>query len=749
MPLAYNIKKNILRMGAKTLLTGIMVVLAFSPLVQSISLTQAIEPADPQTVNTAGKADPLSTTPNTTATANPAAQESNKAAKTDFGTEDNSGCLNFSGNNWFAFCISNIVYYVMVGLFGSFAYIAAYFFSFAVQLSLDSTAYALSFLNTSWETTRDLANMAFIFILIYIAFTVMLKAETGGTMKMLAGVIVVALVINFSFFLTRVVIDGGNVLAIQFYNLIEYHPIGVSNSTNTLPGPNVVTSFAGGQYKDLTYSIMSAVRIDNIFNTPSFQLYNKSEAGSGVNGFLYTVITLSLVYVAVGIMFALLAGSFLFAGAKFVMRVVGLWIVIIAAPLALIGRALNVPATKKLYDQWLEALVKYSFYPAIYLFLFFILTTFMKEMAQSGNLVNGIWAAGQTPNNESFVATVGVAIASVAIRMGFVIAMMYVALSGADMIVKAGSGWARSFQGKVFGAGLGAVAGLGRLTFGTAVGGGLRRLGSASTATDGVVTRLSRAGAAGVGSFLQNRTYDVRAVPGVTKIPEVAAGAAYAKYGSLPLDLGAPSTVHAVAKGRAPSPRDKERIRNLSKNQLGQMDYKQLNGVIEHVSEKQMAAIKELDKISDKQKENLEKVWHEQSGDAPRQQTQKIVRELQKVREELKARGVSLEKLSAHTAERALINSASVKEMIVEINDKVAAENFKSRDTDLSKKDRVIAGQNAARLQEVKNSLNKLADETKKIPSAVSDTKTAGEYRVKVEMKNTPNPATPVRTEII
>ena len=117
-----------------------------------------------------------------------------------------------------------VVYYVGPGLATPFAWVGAAFFSIVVQLSLTSSAYALDFLAQGWTVVRDLANMTFIFILIFIALTIMFRAGTPGTIKTLATVVVVALLVNFSFFFTRVVIDAGNLLAVQFYNAIEAHP---------------------------------------------------------------------------------------------------------------------------------------------------------------------------------------------------------------------------------------------------------------------------------------------------------------------------------------------------------------------------------------------------------------------------------------------------------------------------------------------------------------------------------------------
>src|SRR3990167_838470 len=157
----------------------------------------------------------------------------------------------------FTNCVAALVYWAGPGIASPVAYIGAYFFSIVVQLSLNSTAYALDFLSNGWTTVRDIAKMAFIFILIYIALTVMLFAETSGTIKTLAVVVVIALLVNFSFFFTRVVIDAGNIVAVQFYNAIPVV------SVPGVPG----SGFIGNGTKDLSLSIMGAINPQELLNS--------------------------------------------------------------------------------------------------------------------------------------------------------------------------------------------------------------------------------------------------------------------------------------------------------------------------------------------------------------------------------------------------------------------------------------------------------------------------------------------------
>ncbi len=72
-------------------------------------------------------------------------------------------------------------------------------------------------INTGWEIFRDVANICFIFILLYISIAVILRLDSFNVKRVLRNVVIIALLINFSLFFTQVIIDLSNVLAIHFY----------------------------------------------------------------------------------------------------------------------------------------------------------------------------------------------------------------------------------------------------------------------------------------------------------------------------------------------------------------------------------------------------------------------------------------------------------------------------------------------------------------------------------------------------
>ncbi|HVV38795.1 MAG TPA: hypothetical protein VHD31_00520 [Candidatus Paceibacterota bacterium] len=312
-------------------------------------------------------------------------------------------------------CLLLPVYAFTVG-FGSFvAYVAAYIFNVATQLSINSTAYGLTFVTHGWETARDIANMGFILILIYIAITIILSADTGHTMQTLAFVIFIALIINFSFFFTRVVIDAGNIVAAQFYNAVP--TVIVNGQPATVNGT-----------KDLTASIMNAVGVQKILGTDSFGKFQDNT--NGVTEF----ITLLIIYIFMGVIYFILAAAFVSVGIRFIVRIAVLWLIIVASPLAFIAKASH--RFEKYYDQWQETLISHAFYPAVFLFIFWLIVQFAGDLNISQAFVTYIQqptgAATGVAGATNGLLGIAALIADISIRLGFIIVMLFLGMKAAD-----------------------------------------------------------------------------------------------------------------------------------------------------------------------------------------------------------------------------------------------------------------------------------------------------------------------------
>jgi hypothetical protein len=190
-----------------------------------------------------------------------------------------------------------------------------------------------STINDAWKVFRDIANMSFIFILLYSAImTIVGKGQDNK--KLIVNVVIVAVLINFSLFFTQIVIDIANLLAITFYDAIA-------------PGALKLTMTQG-----LSASLMEPLKLQSIWDVTG-GLEGGKLFTIGVMGTIVTLIA-AFIFFAVAIMF--------------VIRFVVLTFVMILSPLALLGMVL--PELKsKVTNKWVDALVGQAFFAPIYFLL--------------------------------------------------------------------------------------------------------------------------------------------------------------------------------------------------------------------------------------------------------------------------------------------------------------------------------------------------------------------------------------------
>lgn len=191
-------------------------------------------------------------------------------------------------------------------------------------------------IDVAWKTIRDIGNMGFIFVLLYAAINTILG--TGKDNKaLIVKVIVVAVLINFSLFFTKVVIDISNVLALVFYDAIA-------------PG----AAERGLESWGLSDAFMQHLKLTSLY-----------AAGAKIS--VENILTIGIM----GSIMLLIAAFVLFAVAlMFIIRYVVLIIVLILSPIALLSFVL--PEMDKYRKQWLDALFGQAFFAPIYLALTWI-----------------------------------------------------------------------------------------------------------------------------------------------------------------------------------------------------------------------------------------------------------------------------------------------------------------------------------------------------------------------------------------
>lgn len=214
----------------------------------------------------------------------------------------------------------------------------------------------VSTIGTMWVMLRDVINIAFIFILLYIAIRTILSMDSGvdkDVKRFIRDVIIAAILVNFSLFFTKVVIDASNILALGFYR-------------QTIPaGQELTTSSFSNQF-------VEPLGITSIYS-------GGSNAGNFVEG-LASQGFWQIVIMGVGgsIFLIMIAFTFIYATVLFLIRYVVLIFLMIFSGIAFMSFIL--PATKKHGEKWRQTLIGQSIFAPLYLFMIYFVLRVTQQL---------------------------------------------------------------------------------------------------------------------------------------------------------------------------------------------------------------------------------------------------------------------------------------------------------------------------------------------------------------------------------
>ncbi len=285
-----------------------------------------------------------------------------------------------------------------------------------------------------WKILRDLANIFFIFILLFIGISTILQSTKFGYKAVLKNLIIMALLVNFSFFVTQVVIDVSNVASVEIYEAI-------------------------GSEDGISKTFKNQLRLSTVFEDNGFQaeIDNNDDKGKAVYGKIMTIGIFGT------LLFFVIAFIFMATAILFVSRVVVLSFVLVTSPLAF--AALVLPGTLKWFQHWFKALIANAFFAPIYLMGVFLSLEILKVIGEDSGEASFAQAliSGDSPSMGivlDFMIIAGFMVASliVAKQLGAVGATGTLNL-GKKIVKGTAGGLARQTVGR-FGAG---VAATGRL----------------------------------------------------------------------------------------------------------------------------------------------------------------------------------------------------------------------------------------------------------------------------------------------
>jgi hypothetical protein len=267
-------------------------------------------------------------------------------------------------------------------------YLSAYFFNVLISITLFSKLFAGStFIPSAWGIVRDLSNIFFILILLYIAVRLILGLGGSESKKMIAKVIIIALLINFSMFFTEVVIDTTNVLALIFYNKLNV------NTTNA-DGSKRAYDAVSGEKIDVAGGMVNSFDATRLVSADFFALAKKHPPVNGKpvadDADVAPGILIGMTIIAGALMF-FAAYCFFMAGISFLGRMIELFVLIIFSPFAFMSS--TIPLLNDVdylgWKSWLGRLLKVSFMAPVFMFfMYFIFLLISAKPSLFGNLVD-------------------------------------------------------------------------------------------------------------------------------------------------------------------------------------------------------------------------------------------------------------------------------------------------------------------------------------------------------------------------
>jgi hypothetical protein len=360
----------------------------------------------------------------------------------------------------------------LVGMFGSLFDFSVNYFIIGfgdqfINYNIGTTV------NDLWATVRDIFNLTFIFGLVYIGFKMILDSSDSSARKMLVSLVGAALLVNFSLFIIKFIVDFSNIAAFQVYK-----------------------AFSGSA--DGTYSITEGFM--NLMGIRS--LIGVSYVESGAGGYQYIIGLL--------IVFLVLAYVFLAGAIMIIIRFALLTIYMIFSPIMFLGWVF--PSLQNHSSKYWSGFLGQAFFAPAFIFMLYLSYRVADSYAFSQKSFEHLFnTSNQVGTLTPTIGGIDPTVPYFAMVIVFLVASIVVAKNIGATSAKLGI----SIGGKVVG---GATAGLAARAGRTAIGGGASALTQNKTfrklaANTGFVGRGVMLATANVA----DRSFDARQVGGIGK----------------------------------------------------------------------------------------------------------------------------------------------------------------------------------------------------------------------------------------
>ena len=349
-------------------------------------------------------------------------------------------------------------------------------------------------IETGWQAFRDIANIVIIGMFTFVAISMILGVESFGSRKLVARVLIIAILINFSLLFTKLIIDSSHFIAFEFHKAALGQV--ASGSGTSIPGSSDSGGLTGFTTKGIAGQFIQLTGLSGIWDTATTLVQSSNSTQSG---------WLTLAHALAGATLLLAAALVLLYGAFIlVARAVTLIFLLTTSSLAFASYLIPKIASGKYgWDAWWQSLINNAiFAPLLMVFLWMSLTV-------GNQLVRGGYTLGKFFDKPT--DSVGLEII-----FGYllVVGLLFASIRVANTFA---SEAAKKFAGLTTGGTLGLGALIGRRTLG---------LGALAALSSGITNRIPTAvGGRVLESGLQKAatgSFDVRKIPGLASATQLA-----------------------------------------------------------------------------------------------------------------------------------------------------------------------------------------------------------------------------------
>ena len=313
---------------------------------------------------------------------------------------------------------------LILGLFALILVVVGQIFDLSIYLSIIGIKdfFSLEAVSLGWAMARDAVNVIFIFMLFWYAFQTVSGTAKADATKTIVSLVLLAVLVNFSGVIVKLVVDGSNIVAIQFYRQITNGGDFALNGSTLKSGQ--IANFTGVAQK--IRNGLNLQRIGTVvqqaeqgpdISDPGKELANNTTSFFGMIAAVFWGIIMIIVT-----SFILLAASIMF-----VARTVYLVFLYIIAPL-MIGLQI-LPTFKSNFEDWQKTLISQALFAPAYLF-FLMLVLNIIEKGGVGSMVD------KTGTN--FISSTYNGIVTTSFSFIILIAMMLLSLFVAKKMSAAG-----------------------------------------------------------------------------------------------------------------------------------------------------------------------------------------------------------------------------------------------------------------------------------------------------------------------